>query len=41
MEITPQGIELKEINPEFSVEQIQEVTEAKLIISKELKSMVK
>ena len=40
MEITPQGIELKEINPEFSVEQIQEVTEAKLIISKELKNMM-
>jgi len=40
MEITPEGIVLKEINPEFSVEQIQEVTEAKLIIHKNLKSML-
>ena len=40
MEITPEGIILKEINPEFSVEQIQEVTEAKLIISKNLKTML-
>ena len=40
MEITQEGIILKEINPEFSVEQIQEVTEAKLIISKNLKSML-
>jgi acetate CoA/acetoacetate CoA-transferase beta subunit len=40
MVITPQGIVLNEINPEFSVEQIQEVTEAKLIISNNLKSML-
>lgn len=37
MEITPEGIVLTEINPEFTVEQIQEATEAKLIISKNLK----
>ena len=36
MEVTPKGIVLKEINPEFSVEQVQEVTEAKLLISNEL-----
>jgi len=39
MEITPEGIVLKEINPIFTVEQVQEATEAQLIISKELKSM--
>jgi len=39
MEITPEGILLTEINPEFSIEQIQEVTEAKLLISNELKKM--
>lgn len=40
MEITPEGIILKEINPEFTVEQVQEATEAKLIIAKDLKSML-
>lgn len=39
MEITPQGIMLSEYNPEFTVEQIQEATEATLIISKILKPM--
>lgn len=39
MNITPAGIELVEINPEFTVEQVQEATEAKLIISKDLKPM--
>lgn len=37
MEITPEGIVLKEINPEFTVEEVQAATEAKLIISKDLK----
>jgi acetate CoA/acetoacetate CoA-transferase beta subunit len=37
MEITPDGIVLKEINPEFSVEEIQAATEAKLIIPADLK----
>ncbi len=37
MEITPEGIVLKEINPEFSVEEVQAATEAKLIISADLK----
>ena len=39
MEITPEGIVLKEIHPEFTVEQVQAVTEAQLIISENLKSM--
>lgn len=40
MNITPAGIELVEINPEFTVEQVQEATEAQLIISKDLKPML-
>lgn len=39
MEVTPNGIVLKEINPEFSVEDVQAATEATLIISPDLKSM--
>jgi len=39
MEITPEGIVLKEIHPEFTVEQVQAATEAQLIISKDLKTM--
>ena len=39
MEITPQGIILTEINPLFTIEQIQEATEAQLIVSKDLKPM--
>ena len=37
MEVTPEGIVLKEYNPEFTVEEIQAATEAKLIISDDLK----
>jgi len=37
MEITPNGIVLKEINPEFTVEEVQAATEAKLIIPANLK----
>lgn len=40
MNITPAGIELVEINPEFTVEQVQEATETQLIISKDLKPML-
>lgn len=40
MEITPKGIVLTELNPEFTVEQVQEATEAKLIISPDLKPML-
>lgn len=40
MEVTEQGIVLKEYNKEFSLEEIQEATEAKLIIAPDLKEMV-
>lgn len=39
MEITDKGIVLKELAPDVTVEQIQEVTEATLIISDTLKTM--
>ena len=39
MEITPKGIVLTEINPEFTVEQVQAATEATLIIADNLKQM--
>ncbi|MDO4216748.1 MAG: 3-oxoacid CoA-transferase subunit B [Bacteroidales bacterium] len=39
MEITPKGIVLTEINPLFTVEQVQAATEATLIISPDLKKM--
>ena len=39
MKIVPEGIELVEINPEFTVEQVQEATEPKLIVSPDLKPM--
>ena len=39
MEITPEGIVLKEINPEFTVEEVQSQTEATLIIDNELREM--
>ena len=39
MEVTPKGIVLKEINPEFTVEEVQAATEATLIISPDLKPM--
>ena len=38
-EVTPEGIVLKEYNPEFTVEEIQAATEAKLIIADDLKVM--
>lgn len=40
MEVTPQGLLLTEIHPEFTPEQVQEATEAPLIISKEIKNML-
>lgn len=40
MEITPEGIVLTEKHPEFTVEDIQAATEAKLIISPNLRSMI-
>ncbi len=39
MKITERGLLLTEYNPEFTLEQIQEATEAKLIISENLKPM--
>ncbi len=40
MRITPEGIVLTEINPEFTPEEVQKQTEATLIISKDLKPML-
>lgn len=39
MELTPQGILLKEIHPEFTVEQVQQATQATLIIADDIKPM--
>ncbi len=39
MEVTEGGLVLKEINPEYTVEQVQEATEAQLIIPEDLKYM--
>lgn len=39
MEITPEGILLKELHPDFTLEEIQAATEAELIVSPDLKPM--
>lgn len=39
IEVTPQGLVLREVHPEFTVEQVQAATGAKLIVAKDLKSM--
>ena len=39
MKITPDGIVLSEINPEFTIDQVQQNTEATLIIPSDLKPM--
>ncbi len=39
MEVTEDGLVLKEINPEYSVEEVQAATEAELIIPEDLKKM--
>lgn len=39
MKVTPDGIVLSEINPDFTVDQVQQNTEAKLIIPSDLKPM--
>ena len=39
MEVTDKGLILTEINPEYTVEQVQEATEAKLIIAENLIKM--
>lgn len=40
MEVTPEGLVLREINPEFTTEQVQEATGCRLIIDPNLKSML-
>lgn len=40
LEVTPQGLVLTEINPEFTVEQVLGATEATLIIPENIKSML-
>lgn len=40
MEVTPEGLRLTEINPEFSVEDVKAATGAPLIIADDLKSML-
>lgn len=40
MEVTKEGLVLKEINPEFTLDDIKAVTEAELIIAEDLKPMV-
>lgn len=39
IDVTPEGLVLSEINPDFSIEDVQKVTEPKLIIPKEIKNM--
>lgn len=39
IEVTDKGLVLKEINPEFSVEEVQAVTEPTLIIAEDLKNI--
>lgn len=39
MEITPEGIVLREINPLFTVEEVQAATEAQLIIPEDIKPL--
>lgn len=41
MKIVPEGILLTEINPEFTIEQVQEATDAKLIVAEDLIDMRK
>ncbi|MEA4813657.1 MAG: 3-oxoacid CoA-transferase subunit B [Oscillospiraceae bacterium] len=40
MKVTDKGLELTEINPEYTVEQVKAATEADLIISTDLKKML-
>ena len=40
IDVTPNGLVLKEIHPEFTVEQVQAATEATLTVSPDLKSMI-
>jgi acetate CoA/acetoacetate CoA-transferase beta subunit len=38
--VTPEGLVLKEIHPDFSIQQVQDATEAKLAVSSDLKLMI-
>jgi acetate CoA/acetoacetate CoA-transferase beta subunit len=40
IDVTPVGLVLKELHPDFSVQQVQDATEAKLAVSPDLKSMI-
>jgi acetate CoA/acetoacetate CoA-transferase beta subunit len=40
MEVTPEGIVLKELNAGFTVDQVREATEARFVISPDLKECV-
>ncbi|MDR0371074.1 MAG: 3-oxoacid CoA-transferase subunit B [Prevotellaceae bacterium] len=40
IEVTPDGLLLKEINPAFTLEQVREATEAQLIVAADLQSML-
>lgn len=40
MEVTPEGIVLTELHPDYTVEQVQEATQCRLIISPDLKKML-
>lgn len=40
IDVTPEGLVLKEINPDFTVEQVQGATEARLSVSPDLKPMI-
>lgn len=39
IEVTPEGLVLREYNPDYTIDQIQEVTEPKLIIPENIKEM--
>ena len=40
IEVIPEGLLLKEYNPEYTLEEIQAATGAKLIIADDLKPMI-
>jgi acetate CoA/acetoacetate CoA-transferase beta subunit len=40
IDVTPEGLVLKEINPDFTVQQVREATEAALAVSSDLKPMI-
>lgn len=40
MEVTPEGVLLKELNPDYTVEEVQQATECELIISSHLDRML-